>query len=284
MTVTIAISQSGETADTLAAMREAKEKGCKTLAICNVQGAMATREADGTIYTHAGPEIGVASTKAFTSQLTALFLMAMYLGQSRETLDAETSHRLVDQLLDLSRLESGSAPLQLEDVRLAPLVDRVIAELGVARPDGALEIHNEVPADLPPVEADRERIHQVLFNLLDNAVRFTPAGGEVKVLAVRENGSWEVSVVDTGPGIPKEHIPLVFERFYRVDASRSRNDGGTGIGLAIARSVVEAHGGRIWAESGAGRGATFRFVLPLAGPREHVGGRSNGGTDMKEEE
>jgi len=175
---------------------------------------------------------------------------------------SERLSRLVDQLLDLSRLESGSAPLQLEDVRLAPLVDRVIAELGVAQPEGSLEVRNEVPADLPPVEADRERIHQVLFNLLDNAVRFTPAGGQVKVLAVRENGSWEVSVVDTGPGIPKEHIPLVFERFYRVDPSRSRNDGGTGIGLAIARSVVEAHGGRIWAESEMGKGSAFHFVLP----------------------
>jgi len=93
-----------------------------------------------------------------------------------------------------------------------------------------------------------------------------------------------VRVEDTVPGIPPEHLGLVFERFYRIDPSRSRGDGGTGIGLAIARSVVEAHGGRIWAESGAGRGATFRFVLPLAGPRENVGRMSNGGTDTKEEE
>src|SRR5579883_3234783 len=98
-TLTVVISQSGETADTLAAQREAKQKGSKTLAICNVVGSMITREAAGTIITHAGPEIGVASTKAFTGQLTALFLLAMYLGQSRETLDEETSRRLVTQLL-----------------------------------------------------------------------------------------------------------------------------------------------------------------------------------------
>ena len=98
-TLTVVISQSGETADTLAAQREAKQRGSKTIAICNVLGSMATREADGTIYTHAGPEIGVASTKAFSSQLTALFLLAMYLGQVRETLDAETSRRLVQELL-----------------------------------------------------------------------------------------------------------------------------------------------------------------------------------------
>jgi len=98
-TLTVVISQSGETADTLAAQREAKQRGSKTIAICNVLGSMATREADGTIYTHAGPEIGVASTKAFSSQLTALFLLAMYLGQVRETLDAETSRGLVQELL-----------------------------------------------------------------------------------------------------------------------------------------------------------------------------------------
>jgi len=107
-TLTIVISQSGETADTLAAQREAKQKNSKTLAICNVVGSMITREAAGTLITHAGPEIGVASTKAFTCQLTALFLIAMYLGQARETLDNETSHKLVDQLLRV--------PAQLEDI------------------------------------------------------------------------------------------------------------------------------------------------------------------------
>src|SRR5580698_2744275 len=107
-TLTIVISQSGETADTLAAQREAKSKGSKTLAICNVVGSMITREAAGTLLTHAGPEIGVASTKAFTGQLTALFLLAMYLGQVREKLDAQTSHKLVDQLLHI--------PVQLEEL------------------------------------------------------------------------------------------------------------------------------------------------------------------------
>ncbi len=107
-TLTVVISQSGETADTLAAQREAKQKGSKTLAICNVVGSMITREAAGTLITHAGPEIGVASTKAFTCQLTALFLLAMYLGQRRETLSMETSHHLVDRLLHL--------PSQMEDI------------------------------------------------------------------------------------------------------------------------------------------------------------------------
>jgi glucosamine--fructose-6-phosphate aminotransferase (isomerizing) len=107
-TLTVVISQSGETADTLAAQREAKSKGSKTLAICNVVGSMITREAAGTLITHAGPEIGVASTKAFTSQLTALFLLAMYLGQQREVLDEATSRQLVQQLTHL--------PSQMEDI------------------------------------------------------------------------------------------------------------------------------------------------------------------------
>jgi len=102
----------------------------------------------------------------------------------------------------------------------------------------------------------------------------------VTVSATRGNGSCQVSVQDTGPGIPQEHLPLVFERFYRVDPSRSRDDGGTGIGLAIARSVVEAHGGRIWAESGDAGGSTFRFVLPIGGPA----GRAEAERAVKEEE
>jgi signal transduction histidine kinase len=179
--------------------------------------------------------------------------------------------RLVDQLLELSRLESGDVPLQIEQVKLAPLVQRVVNEVEVARAGGGIRIHNLVPDDLPAVEADPERVHQVLFNLLDNAFRFTPPGGEVTVRAVRSNGSCEVSVEDTGPGIPPEHLPLVFERFYRVDPSRSRDDGGTGIGLAIARSVVEAHGGRIWAESRVGEGSLFRFVLPAGSPKDADG-------------
>ena len=172
---------------------------------------------------------------------------------------------LVDQLLDLSRLESGDVPLKLEPVHVRPLVDQVASEIEVARSARAIRLENLVASDLPPIQADRERIHQVLFNLLDNACRFSPPGSAVTVRAIRLNGSFEVVVEDDGPGIPQEHLARVFERFYRVDPARSREDGGTGIGLAIAKSVVEAHGGTIWAES-PGNGARFRFVLPVAGP------------------
>jgi signal transduction histidine kinase len=176
----------------------------------------------------------------------------------------ERLSRLVDQLLELSRLESGDVPLTLEPVELSSLVEQVVNEVEVARAGRGIHVRNLVSHDLPLLEADRERLHQVLFNLLDNAFRFSQQGGQVTVRADRENGSCQVSVEDNGPGIPAEHLPFVFERFYRVDQSRSRHDGGTGIGLAIARSVVEAHGGRIWAESHIGEGSRFRFVLPLA--------------------
>nr|MBA3364004.1 HAMP domain-containing protein [Actinomycetota bacterium] len=172
--------------------------------------------------------------------------------------------RLVDQLLDLSRLESGEIPLRIEALPLQPLVDDLISEIDVALPGRGVRVDNHVPNDLPALSVDRERVHQVLFNLVDNAVRFTPDGGHVTVSARRRNGSVEVVVSDTGAGIPPEHLPRLFERFYRADPARAREDGGTGIGLAIARSVVEAHGGQIRAESEPGRGSVFTFDLPSA--------------------
>ncbi len=182
---------------------------------------------------------------------------------------SERLSRLVEQLLDLSRLESGDIPMDRRAVALEPLVAEVASEVAVAR-GSTVSIETAIPPGLPPLWADRERIHQVLFNLLDNAVRFTPRDGRVTIRAERRDDRCVVAVEDTGPGVPPEHLPLLFERFYRVDPARSRGDGGTGIGLAIARSVVDAHGGRIWAESEVGKGSVFRFELPLApaGTRE----------------
>jgi signal transduction histidine kinase len=171
--------------------------------------------------------------------------------------------RLVEQLLDLSRLESGEVPFHREIVAIAPLVSRVISEITIGRAISDVRLNADVSDDLV-AEADPERIHQVLFNLVDNAVRFTPPGGEITITARHHDDRVAVRVADTGVGIAAEHLPRVFERFYRVDASRSRDDGGTGIGLAIARSIVEGHGGRIVAESHPGHGSTFTFDLPAA--------------------
>jgi signal transduction histidine kinase len=172
--------------------------------------------------------------------------------------------RLVDQLLDLSRLESGEVPLQLEPMSIATVTDRVLSEFSVGRSVDDVTLQADVADDLF-VEADAERIHQVLFNLVDNAVRFTPPGGEVTIAARRDGDRVRVQVMDTGVGVGPEHLPRLFERFYRADASRSRDDGsGTGIGLAIARSIVEGHGGRITAESEPNNGTTLTFDLPAA--------------------
>jgi signal transduction histidine kinase len=172
--------------------------------------------------------------------------------------------RLVDQLLDLSRLESGEVPLHPEPMLVAPAVARVISEISVGRAVTDVRLQSEVPDDLV-VDADPERIHQVLFNLVDNAVRFTPPGGQVAIDALRTGERVRIDVSDTGVGIAPEHLPRLFERFYRADPARSREDGGgTGIGLTIARSIVEAHGGRITARSDPGHGATFTFDLPAA--------------------
>jgi signal transduction histidine kinase len=187
----------------------------------------------------------------------------------RETLQvmlAQTERlgRLVDQLLDLSRLESGEVPLHPGTFALAPLVERVASEIAVGRSVDDIELRDDVPERLL-VHADEERVHQVLFNLVDNAVRFTPPGGTVTVSAELDADRVVVTVADTGVGVGAEHLPRLFERFYRADPARSRDDGGgTGIGLAIARSIVEGHGGRITAESEPGRGATFTFDLPAA--------------------
>jgi signal transduction histidine kinase len=177
---------------------------------------------------------------------------------------SERLGRLVEQLLDLSKLESGDVPLAREQVPLHALVEEVMSEIGVTRSDRGVTVRCDVPASLPAVEVDRERVHQVLFNLVDNAVQFTPRGGTVTVAAHQQDGAVEIAVADTGLGIAPHHLPRLFERFYRVDPARTREDGGTGIGLAIARSVVEAHGGHIRAESELGRGSVFTFDLPVA--------------------
>lgn len=170
--------------------------------------------------------------------------------------------RLVDQLLDLSRLESGEVPLHLRPIALAPLVAGVMSEISIGRAVTDIALANDVPEELI-VDADEERLHQVVFNLVDNAVRFTPPGGSVTIDAERRDDRVRVRVHDTGVGVAPEHLPRLFERFYRADPSRSREDGGgTGIGLAIARSIVEGHGGRITAESEPGHGAVFTFDLP----------------------
>lgn len=178
--------------------------------------------------------------------------------------EADRLQRLVNDLQELSRVESRAYDLQPHRVRVGALIQGVASRLAPQFDEKGVDLSVEVPPDLPLVLADEDRLTQILTNLLGNALHYTPMGEEVDILAEQKGREIQVTVSDTGIGIPPEHLPHVFDRFYRVDKSRSRAGGGSGIGLTIARHLVEAHGGRIWVESeGAGKGSEFTFTLPL---------------------
>lgn len=174
--------------------------------------------------------------------------------------------RLVDDLATVSRAEERQLDLRLRRVPVSELADRALRAAAPAYAAKGVELLRAPERGQAEVEADTDRIAEVLANLLENALRHTPAGGRVEVGWSRDGDEVEVSVADTGEGIAAAHLPRVFERFYRADRARSRSSGGSGIGLTIARAIVQAHGGRIRAESpGAGRGARIVVTLPLAG-------------------
>jgi two-component system phosphate regulon sensor histidine kinase PhoR len=172
--------------------------------------------------------------------------------------------RLTDDLLKLSQMEAGKVELDLRPLAVADLIDSCVETARLKAAHKQLALIVDVAPALPAVRADSIRLREVLQNLLDNAVQYTPAGGRITVRAVKHNGEVSVSVADTGIGIPRLELDRIFERFYRVDAARSREAGGTGLGLSIARHLVEAHGGRISVDSEVGRGSTFTVVLPAA--------------------
>ncbi len=172
--------------------------------------------------------------------------------------------RLIDDLLDLSRIESRTWTPQRERVDLAPLARDVWASLGGRGHAAQLAFEIAIGARADAVHADPDAVRQILTNVLDNAARYTPAGGRVRIETAREDGLLRLDIGDTGPGIPGEHLPRLFERFYRVDPARSRELGGTGLGLAIVKHLVEAHGGRVEALSTLGQGTTIRVHLPAA--------------------
>jgi two-component system sensor histidine kinase BaeS len=178
--------------------------------------------------------------------------------------EADRLQRLVADLQELSRVEAGALQLTLQPVALSRLVDSIAQRLRQQFEEKGVSLNLNVPPTVPDVLVDEDRIAQVLINLVGNALQYTPSEGQVSVTAQKVTGEIQVSVQDTGIGILPEHIPHLFTRFYRVDKSRSRAAGGSGIGLTIARHLVEAHGGQIWAESdGTGRGSSFNFSLPL---------------------
>jgi signal transduction histidine kinase len=180
--------------------------------------------------------------------------------------EADRLSRLVEDLQELSRVESKAYQLDVEPMNIPDVVAITIKRLSSTAQKKEITLRSDLPTDLPLLQADSDRIIQVLTNLVGNALNYTSAGGTVTVTAARHAEEIRISVQDTGVGIPAEHLPHIFDRFYRVDKSRSRQSGGgSGIGLTVAKYLVEAHGGRIWIESkGEGQGSTFTFTLPVA--------------------
>ncbi|MFZ5769411.1 MAG: ATP-binding protein [Bacillota bacterium] len=172
---------------------------------------------------------------------------------------------LTRRLMELARLESGNPELNLQDCHLGEIARSTVDSLApMARLKG-ISVDLDVPADLPRVRGDPDLLRELLGNLLDNALKFTSAGGQVRISARPRDGRVLVQVRDTGRGIPAADLPRIFERFYK---GQGRPGAGTGLGLAICKHIVLVHGGEIWAESEPGKGSTFSFTLPLRGPTE----------------
>ncbi len=179
--------------------------------------------------------------------------------------EADRLQRLVTDLQELSRIEAGAVPLNIRPLSVSVLIASTVDRLAPQFQDKGVTISTEVPGGLPDVTGDEDRLGQVLVNIVGNALQFTPAGGQVTLSAWRERERVAIAVRDTGVGISAEHLPHLFDRFYRADEARSRVGGGSGIGLTIAKRLIESHGGTIVAYSdGPGRGSTFTVWLPVA--------------------
>lgn len=172
--------------------------------------------------------------------------------------------RLTDDLLRLSQIEAGKMPLEMRPMNICEAIQPCVETVRVNAAAKHLEIETECDPGLPQILGDVNALHEILQNLLENAVRYTPEGGRILVKAEARNSGIALSVTDTGIGIPRASQERIFERFYRVDAARSREVGGTGLGLSITKHLVEAHGGKIEVESEIGRGSKFTVLLPRA--------------------
>ncbi len=175
--------------------------------------------------------------------------------------EVEALTQLAQELLDLSMIEAGQMPMQLAQVEMHEVIDEQLRHFAPQAEQKQITLSNAAPIGLR-AEIDQKLIGRVLGNLIHNALKFTPSGGQITIGAEAGAEKITVSVRDTGVGIPPEELPRIFERFYKVDQARGKS--GTGLGLAIARHIVEAHGGKIWAESKPGQGAVFYFTLPTA--------------------
>jgi signal transduction histidine kinase len=179
--------------------------------------------------------------------------------------EAGRMHRLALDLLDLARLDSGTAELRLADVDVSRLLEGIVDKFRPLSVAAGVGLESSVASDLPPVNGDGDRLAQVFTNLVDNAIKFTPRGGKIGIRAAPDRDGLEVVVEDTGPGIRPEDLPHVFDRFFQADEARTGGEAhGAGLGLAIAREIVLAHGGKIRVRSAEGQGAAFSVSLPVS--------------------
>jgi signal transduction histidine kinase len=168
---------------------------------------------------------------------------------------------LINTVLDIAKIESGQFTLNMAEYAIESVVETVRSATESLAQNKKLALKTEVAKSLPVGLGDEQRLTQVLLNLVGNAIKFTDTG-EVRVTAKAVNGHFNISVTDTGPGIPAEHQTRIFDQFHQVDSSNTKAKGGTGLGLAIAKQIVEMHGGRIWVQSKLGKGSTFQMELP----------------------
>ena len=176
--------------------------------------------------------------------------------------NVERLKKLIDDILDISKLESGAMKFEMRDTQITEVIKNSVQDMQSYVRGRGLTLKTRIQPDLPPIQGDKNRMMQVLTDLIDNAIKFTEKGGIV-IEAKRERDNIQVTVKDTGIGISRENIDKLFIKFYQIDSSLSRKYGGTGLGLAICKKIVEAHGGEIWVESGPGKGSIFHFTLPI---------------------
>ncbi|MEO8193052.1 MAG: ATP-binding protein [Gemmatimonadales bacterium] len=174
---------------------------------------------------------------------------------------ATRANRLIQDLLDVARIQAGGLAVDPVPVEVKALVQEAVESATPLATAAQIKVSSDVPEPIPPVASDRERVLQVFANLIGNAIKFTPKGGEIRILTALDSAEVRFTVTDTGPGIPPEHLDHVFDRYWQAKSTAKL---GTGLGLSIAKGIVEAHGGRIWVESPPNCGAEFNFTLPVA--------------------
>jgi len=183
--------------------------------------------------------------------------------------EVENLSQLISDLFELSQIDAGVLELHLEASSITDLISDTVESMSAQAAAGNLTLSGAVDGDVSTVVMDARRVQRVLYNLVQNSIRYTPADGTIFIRASNAGADVQVEVSDTGTGIPEQELSSLFQRFARSDRSRSRNSGGAGLGLSIAKGIVEAHGGRMWVESAVGKGSTFSFALPKT-PGNHT--------------